>query len=77
MKKSDFLHKPYVLKRKVSSSASREVKFDKTRKNKSNEPPENENYIVCANHIAASDPVVLCYAFQKHQICMMAKKELN
>ena len=38
--------------------------------------PEEGGFIVCANHIAASDPVVLCYAFQKHQICMMAKKEL-
>lgn len=40
-----------------------------------NEPDEG-GFIVCSNHIAASDPVVLCYAFKKHQVCFMAKKEL-
>ena len=38
--------------------------------------PEEGRFIVCANHIAASDPVVLCYAFRKHQVRFMAKKEL-
>lgn len=38
--------------------------------------PEEGKFIVCANHIAASDPVVLCYAFRKHQVRFMAKKEL-
>ena len=40
-----------------------------------NEPDEG-SFIVCANHISATDPVVLCYAFRKHQVCFMAKKEL-
>ena len=40
-----------------------------------NEPDEG-GFIVCANHVAASDAVVLCYAFQKHQVHLMAKKEL-
>ncbi|MBQ9086772.1 MAG: 1-acyl-sn-glycerol-3-phosphate acyltransferase [Clostridia bacterium] len=38
--------------------------------------PEEGRFIVCANHIAASDPVVLCYAFRRHQVRFMAKKEL-
>lgn len=38
--------------------------------------PEDGGFIVCANHISATDAVVLCYAFRKHQICCMAKKEL-
>ncbi len=38
--------------------------------------PDAGGFIVCSNHIAASDPVVLCYAFRKHQVCFMAKKEL-
>ncbi len=33
-------------------------------------------YIVCANHVSATDPVALCYAFRKNQVCFMAKKEL-
>ena len=41
---------------------------------------ENERdeggFIVCANHISATDAVVLCYAFRKHQVRFMAKKEL-
>lgn len=40
-----------------------------------NEPDEG-SFIVCANHISATDPVVLCYAFRKHQVRFMAKKEL-
>ena len=42
---------------------------------KENEP-ENGGYIVCANHISATDPILLCYAFKKHQVNFMAKKEL-
>ena len=38
--------------------------------------PEQGGFMVCANHIAASDAVILCYAFRKHQIRLMAKKEL-
>ena len=38
--------------------------------------PDRGGFIVCANHIAASDPILLCYAFRKHQVCFMAKKEL-
>ena len=33
-------------------------------------------FLVCANHTSASDPVVICYAFRKHQIRFMAKREL-
>lgn len=40
-----------------------------------NEPKEG-GFLVCANHIAASDPVVISSALKKHQICFMAKKEL-
>ena len=40
-----------------------------------NEPDEG-GFIVCANHMSATDPVVLCYAFKKHQVRFMAKKEL-
>ena len=38
--------------------------------------PENGRFLVCANHASATDPVVICYAFRKHQIRFMAKKEL-
>ncbi len=38
--------------------------------------PDQGGFLVCANHIAASDAVILCYAFRKHQIHLMAKKEL-
>ena len=38
--------------------------------------PDKGGFIVCANHISATDPVVLCYAFRKHQVRFMAKKEL-
>ncbi|MBR2353744.1 MAG: 1-acyl-sn-glycerol-3-phosphate acyltransferase [Clostridia bacterium] len=38
--------------------------------------PDKGGFLVCANHIAASDAVILCYAFRKHQVHLMAKKEL-
>ncbi len=38
--------------------------------------PERGGFLVCANHIAASDAVILCYAFRRHQVHLMAKKEL-
>ena len=38
--------------------------------------PDQGGFLVCSNHIAASDAVILCYAFRKHQIHLMAKKEL-
>ena len=40
-----------------------------------NEPDEG-GFVVCANHISATDPIMVCYAFKKHQIRYMAKKEL-
>lgn len=43
--------------------------------NPENEPDEG-GFVVCANHISATDPIMLCYAFRKHQVCFMAKKEL-
>ena len=43
--------------------------------NRQNEPAQG-GYIVCANHISATDPIMLCYAFRKHQVRFMAKKEL-
>ena len=33
-------------------------------------------YIVCGNHVSATDAIALCYAFRKNQIKFMAKKEL-
>ena len=42
--------------------------------------PENETdegrFLVCANHVSATDPVIIAYAFKKHQVMFMAKKEL-
>lgn len=38
--------------------------------------PEEGGFVVCGNHTAASDAVVIPYAFRKHQIHLMAKKEL-
>ncbi len=38
--------------------------------------PDKGGFIVCSNHTSATDPVVICYAFRKHQIRFMAKKEL-
>lgn len=43
--------------------------------NRDKEPNEG-SFLVCANHASASDPVVICYAFRKHQIRFMAKREL-
>ena len=43
--------------------------------NKEKEPDEG-GYIVCANHVSATDPIALCYAFKKNQVHFMAKKEL-
>ncbi len=43
--------------------------------NRDNEPAEGR-YVVCANHISATDPIIVCYAFRKHQVHFMAKKEL-
>ena len=33
-------------------------------------------YIVCGNHVSATDAIALCYAFRKNQVCFMGKKEL-
>lgn len=38
--------------------------------------PDKGGFIVCGNHTSATDAVVLCYAFRKHQVRFMAKKEL-
>lgn len=38
--------------------------------------PETGRFVVCANHTSATDPVVVCFAFRKHQVRYMAKKEL-
>ena len=38
--------------------------------------PDTGRFVVCANHVSATDPVVICYAFRKHQVRYMAKKEL-
>lgn len=43
--------------------------------NKENEPDES-GYVVVANHVSATDPIIICYAFRKHQVHFMAKKEL-
>ena len=43
--------------------------------NKEREPDEG-GYVVCANHVSATDPIALCYAFRKNQVHFMAKKEL-
>ncbi len=43
--------------------------------NPQNEPTEGR-YVVCANHISATDPIIVCYAFRRHQVHFMAKKEL-
>ena len=40
-----------------------------------NEPVEG-GFIVCGNHTSATDAIVMCYAFRKHQVRFMAKKEL-
>lgn len=38
--------------------------------------PEKSGFMVCANHTSATDPIVLCYAFNHHQVRFMAKKEI-
>ena len=38
--------------------------------------PDNGGFLVCANHVSAADAVIICYAFRKHQVRLMAKKEL-
>ena len=38
--------------------------------------PDSGGYVVCANHVSATDPIALCYAFRKNQVHFMAKKEL-
>ena len=38
--------------------------------------PDTGRFVVCSNHVSATDPVVVCYAFRKHQVRYMAKKEL-
>lgn len=43
--------------------------------NSENEPDQN-SFIVCANHVSATDAIALCYAFRKNQVRFMAKKEL-
>ena len=40
-----------------------------------NEPDEG-GYLICSNHVSATDAVVICYAFKKNQAHFMAKKEL-
>lgn len=42
-----------------------------------NEPLDRkESFIICANHISAADPVVICAALRRHQPHYMAKAEL-
>jgi len=43
--------------------------------NKEKERDEG-GYIVCGNHVSATDAIALCYAFRKNQVKFMAKKEL-
>lgn len=38
--------------------------------------PAEGGFLVCANHIGATDPIILSYAFRRHQVRFMAKKEL-
>ena len=49
--------------------------FNITVINKDREP-DSGGYVVCANHVSATDPIALCYAFRKNQVHFMAKKEL-
>ena len=42
----------------------------------SEKEPDLGGFIVCGNHTSATDAIVLCYAFRKHQVRFMAKKEL-
>ena len=46
-------------------------------KGRKNEPKLSEGpYIVCANHISAVDPIIICAATRRQQPRYMAKKEL-
>jgi 1-acyl-sn-glycerol-3-phosphate acyltransferase len=38
--------------------------------NPENEPDEG-GFVVCANHISATDPIMLSYAFRNHQVCFI------
>jgi len=38
--------------------------------------PEEDGFLVCANHYSATDPIKISYAFRGHQVHYMAKKEL-
>lgn len=38
--------------------------------------PDRGGYVVVANHVSATDPIMICYSFRKHQVHFMAKKEL-
>lgn len=38
--------------------------------------PKQGGYVVVANHVSATDPIMICYSFRRHQIHFMAKKEL-
>lgn len=38
--------------------------------------PDQSKFVVCANHVTATDPIAICYAFRKNQVFFMAKKEL-
>ena len=38
--------------------------------------PDTGRFVVCGNHTAKADAVVICYAFRKHQVRCMAKQEL-
>ena len=40
------------------------------------EERDEGGYVVCANHVSATDAIALCYAFRKNQVFFMAKKEL-
>ena len=37
--------------------------------------PSVGGYVVVANHVSATDPIMICYSFRKHQVHYMAKKE--
>ena len=43
--------------------------------NREREPDEG-GFLVCANHVSATDAIALCYAFKKNQVHFMGKKEL-
>lgn len=38
--------------------------------------PDKGGYVVCGNHVSATDAIVMAYAFRKNQVYFMAKKEL-